>query len=463
MSSKLIILLFCFVLSISISKGQLFGVSTTKFEKCSSISTIDIDEIFRTNDLIIPIRIVIFRAESDTYHDEVITPLGKHISQFDTNKIHIYSYELTKRLGSSSCFFPYLLNKSFKRTKGNPEFLCLMVNDSAIREIVLKNLDVLPSDENPNYLFLKGTYRNSQEFYEKFNALLKKLDELEFLKPVAFLANKTSDPIRNDIVKNDKYFTANFIYGISNNVSKVGSNNLDLSLNVLQSFGFEFSIQNYFNDYFGLNVGVGINSMRLETSPNQKTIVEIVNDRDIDADGQEYKRVAYGTNLKENLEIDYFTFVLSPLIRFKFRNNKNSQLVISPSIKLGSAISSKTNVTSGKLTYGGIYDFNPNDTSYFNLYDFNTRSISTSKNNLSILSNYLIKNLTVTYNYSNDGPLKFNCGFSYDFAKVTILGDFQDKKLPTQPQYYSSLFYRFGAFEYKTLFAFVGITYSLNE
>lgn len=122
--------------------------------------------------------IYIFRSEG-SYVSDIISPLDSHLDHF-SKKALIDSYEYKYTKGSNVRYFNVVIGNDTMRVKGNPPMMYLFCND----EQLLKDFSKfggfpLYIDKKNGWASFEDSYGGAEEFYEKLNELIKKIDRFQ--------------------------------------------------------------------------------------------------------------------------------------------------------------------------------------------------------------------------------------------------------------------------------------------
>ncbi|MFM9944500.1 MAG: hypothetical protein ACKVQB_04635 [Bacteroidia bacterium] len=366
--------LITFLISGSLSSAQKGkDIKITQYEDCKSIKGIDFDSIRKNTTSHSSITLIILRAES-SHSDgtKTITSLDSFINPYDTNLIHISSYELKYTKGSSSCEFNYSVNgKKGNVTKGNPPFLCLTTQDDSLLSFIKRTLNLSYYSKSDKYLLLSERYNTDKGFYKQLNKILYRYDQ-SFLNSYE-IYNLKKHPKKETLRKN--YISLLSSISSLNQVSKSGIKSGDIHMKDIKLGSVQLNFNRYFKNitdlgfllggaYSKFNAYLGIN--------NSAILIDTLTRNAIDKDGDSYSRIAYGKGIEEIINLEY----LSLMAGFSYKipwNTSNSitHFTLSSGLKISNIISSSYQATSGSMTWAGYYpQYDSSNTMFANEYGF---------------------------------------------------------------------------------------------
>lgn len=179
------------------------------------------------------------------------------------------------------------------------------------------------------------------------------------------------------------FLTLNYLPSILNQVSESGlkPNNIEMAninLSATQLHLSYFLKSNFIGGFeFGLGLGISYSTYSAQLrSKNSEGIIDTLDIHAIDKDGDEYKKIAIGKDLNENIYIDYLSSSINLCLKksFYLRNGDkklNGYLSINPGIKISQIINSTYNATQGTISWLGYYKkYNMYNTMFGNDYGF---------------------------------------------------------------------------------------------
>lgn len=214
------------------------------------------------------------------------------------------------------------------------------------------------------------------------------------------------------------------------------------------------------NSRLGYAIGIGMrrSSTDISLSDEGMVLVDTLNGPNLDADGEDYTRIAYGEGLEESVVIRMLGFSLqaSYLIPIPSNNKDKSRanLALGAGLKLWGVRKGVFQSQAGTISYGGLYSQYPGDTLFSGLYDFyQNRDIEGGEQELSTKGSVLNPFFSVDFGIfpflDAEGPiskLQLSFGLSFESRKNLLSDQEVNNLLPAQPDQYSSLLYREGSY-----------------
>lgn len=162
------------VVHVSIVSAQSNAVDVHELEDCNDRS-INLDDFRESLPLDNSITIVILRAETFGYR---ITPIGSKITyEYDSDLVHIHSYELIPTTSVSFCIVNLILNGKHYDEGVIPARLWVTSSNIEILEIMKKEFDLATYRKDNNWLQLISVADN-EDFFHQLESIVNYLRKL---------------------------------------------------------------------------------------------------------------------------------------------------------------------------------------------------------------------------------------------------------------------------------------------
>lgn len=418
------------------------------------------------------ISIIIFRTESTHPNSEYITPIDSFILPYDTNLIHLYSFELLPPEGANNCSFHYQCEgRSGYSSRGNPPFFCLTTPDTVLLNFIRKELNLNYHKDNRTYLVLKKTYGSQKEFFSILNEILNKYNATLVLKHQNVELKKRLDQLEKKLSNTrSTYIAFNYTLPLNKSVIKAGGASSSIEIGKLRTSGIQFEVKSYpfKNKHTGYFIGLSYNNFSGKVSSSNPVITDTIDRRAFDSK-ENYIRIAYGKGITENFSMLYKSLIFAYSFRVPNRADASWSLAINPGIKISDIVTSKYYATEGAISWGGFYPerYNKNDTILSGQFDFyQNQPIYKEKQNLELkntfVSGYIaIEGFWTPARLIKNPKLSLNAGIQYEHGTNILDNSSRESVLPYTLGDYNSLLYRSEKLSLNVLSIKFGLAYKL--
>jgi hypothetical protein len=451
-------------------------VQTVSFPDCDAIH-IDLDSLREqlSNDL--TVSLIIFRAESSTNPSGIISPLSAHLGPYDPAIIKVISFEKKHTSGAEFCLFHYTLHNEMNSTKATiPRMFLTSGNQDLMRHILSSNPNLAPVKGDTLFLQLILT-RNKEDFFMQVNEVIKQLnnsfilnyfyrtydknrvdqqDLLRALKASADEASRVKGPFRR----------SGFSIGTCLQFPKTTFEALENhDINVMQhnTFGLGFTAR-WSSLYAAKRIGLwgaadferqGYNLI------SKADIVDTLSRPYVDRDGDEYFRIVYAKDVREDCSWESFGLMTGLSIAVLERDRWDINAM--PGIRVAFPLRSDHHATGGSISFGAVYPALGQDTIFSGMYG-NLMNIPVNTDHYSYQMTApqfsVIMPLQISVRaYKN---IDLSVSGYYLFAFTELMHRDKEKMLLSEnPDVYHSLLYRYGPMKSDSYGIWVGIHYTI--
>ena len=417
-------------------------VNVKQFTDCKGIKNINFDDLRKIK---FPnkhsITIILLRAESSHSDGELmIHKLDTFLIPFDTSLIHIFSFELKYTSGSSSCDFKYTVNgKSENLTKGNPPFFCLTTADDSLLKFIKETLNLSYFSKSDKYLLLSRPYGTDHAFYKELNRILYYYDRT-FINAYDIKEHK-----RDSKSIKSNYISIIYSPSILNQVSESGIKKGDAAMTNINLNTLQFSFTNYPKKMkgFGYMVGLGYSefSASLGLKSGDGIIVDSVGRNVKDKDGELYTKVGYGSDLQENIYINFTSLMAGVSYKPAL---KSGYLSFNAGIKFSDVVYSSYNAVKGEMSWEGYYNSRLTLSNLDDYEYYKDKPIYKGSKHLDLKNNFVSGLFSIDFGI-NPIPEINNMYFSFSlFSEISssMLKANTENQLSSNINNYNSLLYR---------------------